>query len=128
LPLPVILVALANGESDTKDLQGAKVVIVPDRDEPGIKHAELLHQEFPDALWLYPFPNSKAWENLPKSKGLDIADWIEHHKITADDIKAAIGDKKVFKAPAPEAAANVIRPPQFQVPPTSELGEEIDNC
>ena len=113
-------------ESDTKDLQGAKVVIITDRDEPGVKHAELLHQEFPDPLWLYPFPNSKAWENLPKSKGLDIADWIEHHKITADDIKAAIGDKKVFKAPAPEAAANVIRPPQFQVPPTSELGEEID--
>jgi len=113
-------------ESDTKDLQGAKVVIITDRDEPGVKHAELLHQEFPDPLWLYPFPNSKAWENLPKSKGLDIADWIEHHKITADDIKAAIGDKKVFKAPAPDAAANVIRPPQFQVPPTSELGEEID--
>jgi CRISPR-associated protein Cmr3 len=113
-------------ESDTRDLQGAKVVIITDRDEPGVKHAELLHQEFPDPLWLYPFPNSKAWENLPKSKGLDIADWIEHHKITADDIKAAIGDKKVFKAPAPEAAANVIRPPQFQVPPTSELGEEID--
>jgi 5S rRNA maturation endonuclease (ribonuclease M5) len=113
-------------ESDTKDLQGAKVVIITDRDEPGVKHAELLHQEFPDPLWLYPFPNSKAWENLPKSKGLDIADWIEHHKITADDIKAAIGDKKVFKAPATEATANVIRPPQFQVPPTSELGEEIN--
>jgi CRISPR-associated protein Cmr3 len=112
--------------SDTSDLQGARIVIVPDRDQPGIKHAELLHQEFPDALWLYPFPNSKAWQNLPKSKGLDIADWIEQHQITADDIRAAIGDKKVFKAPAPEAAANVIRPPQFQVPPTYELGEEID--
>src|SRR4028119_1950913 len=112
--------------SDTSDLQGAKVVIVPDRDEPGIKHVELLHQEFPDALWLYPFPESKAWENLPESKGLDIADWVEHHKITAEDIKVAIGDKKVFKAPAPEAAANVIRQPQFQVPPTPELGEEID--
>jgi 5S rRNA maturation endonuclease (ribonuclease M5) len=113
-------------DSDTRDLEGAKVVIIPDRDEPGINHAELLHQQFPEALWLYPFPNSKAWENLPKSKGLDIADWIEHHQITADDIKVAIGDKKVFNAPAPEAAANVIRPPQFQVPPTSELGEEID--
>jgi CRISPR-associated protein Cmr3 len=113
-------------ESDTRDLEGAKVVIIPDRDEPGINHAELLHQQFSEALWLYPFPNSKAWENLPKSKGLDIADWIEQHQITADDIRVAIGDKKVFKALAPEAAANVIRPPQFQVPPTSELGEEID--
>ena len=110
-------------ESDTKDLQGAKVVIITDRDEPGVKHAELLHQEFLDPLWLYPFPNSKAWENLPKSKGLDIADWIEHHKITADDIKAAIGEKKVFNAPQ---AGNVIRPPQFHVPQISELGEEIE--
>jgi len=112
--------------TDTSDLQGARTVIVPDRDQPGIKHAELLHQEFPGTLWLYPFPESKAWANLPEIKGLDIADWVEHHKITAEDIKAAIGDKKVFKAPAPEATANVIRPPQFQVPPTSELGEEID--
>jgi 5S rRNA maturation endonuclease (ribonuclease M5) len=111
-------------ESDTRDLEGARgVVIIPDRDEPGIKHAELLNQEFPHALWLYPFPNSKAWENLPKSKGLDIADWIEQHQITADDIKAAIGEKKVFNAPQ---AANVIRPPQFQVPQISELGGEIE--
>jgi hypothetical protein len=72
-------------DSDTRDLEGAKVVIVPDRDEPGINHAEGVHQHFPGALWLYPFPNSKAWQNLPKSKGLDIADWIEQHQITADD-------------------------------------------
>src|SRR4028118_679404 len=110
-------------ESDTRDLQGAKVVIIPDRDEPGINHAELLYQQFPEALWLYPFPNSKAWENLPKSKGLDIADWIEHHQITADDIRAAIGEKKVFNAPQ---TGNVIRPPQFHVPQISELGEEIE--
>jgi hypothetical protein len=110
-------------DSDTRDLEGAKVVIVPDRDEPGINHAEGVHQHFPSALWLYPFPNSKAWENLPKSKGLDIADWIEHHQITADDIRAAIGEKKVFNAPQ---AANVIRPPQFHVPQVSELGGEIE--
>jgi hypothetical protein len=115
-------------DSDTRDLEGAKVVITPDRDEPGINHAELLQQQFPGALWLYPFPNSKAWENLPKSKGLDIADWIEQHQITADDIKGAIGEKKVFNAPAltSQIAANVVRPPQFQVPPISELGGEIE--
>ena len=110
-------------DSDTRDLEGAKVVIIPDRDEPGIKHAELLHQEFPHPLWLYPFPNSKAWQNLPKSKGLDIADWIEQHQVTADDIKAAIGEKKVFNTPQ---AANVIRSPQFHVPQISELGGEIE--
>ena len=111
--------------SDTSDLQGAKVVIVPDRDEPGIKHAEVLHQEFPDALWLYPYPNSKAWENLPKSKGLDIADWIDQHQITADDIKAAIGEKKVFKAP-PQTVAKVVSHPKFEAPSLSDLATKID--
>ncbi len=111
-------------ESDTKDLQGAKVVIITDRDEPGVKHAELLHQEFPDPLWLYPFPNSKAWENLPKSKGLDIADWIEHHKITADDIKAAIGEKKTFEVP--RQAQKVVTHPKFEAPNLSDLAVKID--
>jgi CRISPR-associated protein Cmr3 len=113
-------------DSDTRDLQGAKVVIITDRDEPGVKHAELLHQEFPAPLWLYPFPNSKAWKNLPKSKGLDIADWIEHHKITADDIRAAIGEKKVFNAtaPTPQAAAKVLTHEQFKSP-SVDLRKEI---
>jgi hypothetical protein len=109
-------------DSDTRDLEGAKVVIVPDRDEPGINHAEGVHQHFPGALWLYPFPNSKAWENLPKSKGLDIADWIEHHQITADDIKAAIGEKKVFKVP--QAAAKVLTHDRFK-PSSVDLRQEI---
>ena len=109
-------------DSDTRDLEGAKVVIVPDRDEPGINHAEGLHQQFPGALWLYPFPNSKAWENLPKSKGLDIADWIEHHQITADDIKAAIGEKKVFKVP--QTAPKVLTHDRFK-PSSVDLRQEI---
>jgi CRISPR-associated protein Cmr3 len=112
--------------TDTSDLQGARTVIVPDRDQPGIKHAELLHQEFPGALWLYPFPESKAWENLPESKGLDIADWVEHHKITAEDIKAALGEKKVFNAPAPtsQAAAKVLTHERFKSP-NVDLRKEI---
>ena len=108
--------------TDTSDLQGARIVIVPDRDQPGIKHAELLHQEFPDALWLYPFPESKAWQNLPESQGLDIADWVEHHKITLDDIKAAIGEKKVFKVP--QAAAKVLTHDRFKAP-SVDLRQEI---
>jgi CRISPR-associated protein Cmr3 len=114
-------------ESDARDLEGAKVLVIsPDRDIKGVRHADEVEEYFPDALWLYPFPNSQAWNNLPEKNGLDLVDWVEHEKLSASDIKAAIGDKKVFKAPAPEAATNVIRPPQFQVPPTSELGEEID--
>jgi len=110
--------------TDTSDLEGATVVIVPDRDQPGVKHAELLHQEFPGALWLYPFPQSKAWENLPESKGLDIADWVEHHKITAEDIKAAIGEKKTFEVPP--QAQKVVTHPKFEVPNLSDLAAKID--
>ena len=112
--------------TDTLDLQNIKVVVVPDRDKPGIEHAEKIAEHFPEAMWLYPFPESKTWENLPKSQGLDIVEWIEQENLSADDIKAAIGEKKVFKVPASQASANVIRPTQFQVPPLSELGEEID--
>lgn len=110
--------------TDTSDLEGANVVIVPDRDKPGIKHAELLHQEFPGALWLYPFPESKAWENLPESKGLDIADWVEHHKLTAEDIKATIGDKKTFETP--RQAQKVVTHPKFEAPNLSGLAVKID--
>ena len=108
-----------------KDLQGAQVVIIPDRDEPGIKDADKAAEYFSDAKWLYPFPE-KDWERLPKSDGLDIFDWIGQGNFSPSDIRAMIGKKKVFKAPAPEAAANVIRPTQFQVPPISELEGEIE--
>ena len=113
--------------TDSMDLQGAElIVIVPDRDKKGIKHVEKVAEHFPEALWLYPFPESKVWENLPEDHGLDIADWIEHNKLTAEDIKAAIREKRIFNAPASQAAANVIRPPQFQVLQISELGGEIE--
>ncbi|WP_333315233.1 DUF3987 domain-containing protein [Microcoleus sp. D3_18a_C4] len=112
--------------TDSLDLQGAKViVIVPDRDKKGIEHADKLAEHFPDALWLYPFPESKAWENLPEKGGLDIFDWIDHEKLSASQVKAAIGEKKVFET-SPQLGAKVVRPEKFQVPHISELGGEIE--
>jgi len=116
--------------TDSMDLQGAKlIVIIPDRDKKGIDHAEKVAEYFPDALWLYPFPESKVWENLPKDHGLDIADWIEHHKITADDIKGAIGEKKVLQASnsaKPDLlGSNVITHARFTPPNPAELREEL---
>jgi CRISPR-associated protein Cmr3 len=111
--------------TDSMDLQGAKIiVIVPDLDKKGIAHAEKVAEHFPEALWLYPFPTSKIWENLPKDHGLDIADWIEHEKLSATELRAAIGEKKNFKTSP--AAAKVIHPEKFQVPNISELREEIE--
>jgi CRISPR-associated protein Cmr3 len=113
-------------DSDTKDLEGAKVVIIPDRDKPGINHAEGLHQQFPGALWLYPFPNSKAWQNLPESKGLDIADWIEHHQITAQDILAAVGERMPKESSVISHQSKVLRHPNFEAPEIQSLKSEIE--
>jgi CRISPR-associated protein Cmr3 len=111
--------------TDSMDLQGAKIiVIVPDLDQKGIAHAEKVAEHFPEALWLYSFPKSKIWENLPKDHGLDIADWIEHEKLSATELRATIGEKKNFKTSP--AAAKVIRPEKFQVPNISELRQEIE--
>ena len=111
----------------SKDLEGAQVVIVPDRDEPGIKDANKAAEYFPDSKWLYPFPE-KDWEHLPKSDGLDIFDWIGQGNLSLSGIRAAIGEKKVFKvlAPAPQATSNVVPLHRVPNPPISELGEEID--
>ncbi len=60
------------------DLKDANLVICPDRDEVGMKYAEQVFSDFPDAKWLYAFPKSPLWNiPLPRSGGLDIADWIE---------------------------------------------------
>jgi len=112
--------------TDSLDLQDAKViVIVPDRDKKGIEHADKLAEYFPGAIWLYPFPESRAWENLPEKGGLDIFDWIEHEKLSASQIIAAIGEKKVFKAP-PQAVAKVVSHPRFEAPSLSDLAPKID--
>ncbi|MBE9097170.1 DUF3987 domain-containing protein [Tychonema sp. LEGE 07203] len=110
--------------TDSLDLQGAVIVIVPDRDEPGLKDAEKVAQHFPEALWLYPYPESKAWENLPKSQGLDIFDWIQDKKLSASDIKAAIGEKKVFETP-PQATAKVVTHPKLEARELSDLKTEV---
>jgi putative DNA primase/helicase len=72
--------------TDTSDLQGAKVVICPDRDIPGIEDAAKISQHFPEAQWVYCYPESRAWDNLPKSQGLDIKDWIDDKGVSAQDI------------------------------------------
>jgi hypothetical protein len=66
------------------------VVIVPDRDKPGMNHALAIAQDFPDAEWLYPFPDSPVWDNLPTKAGLDIADWITDYRLSADEVLTAI--------------------------------------
>jgi len=72
--------------TDTSDLQNAKVVISPDRDSPGVEDAAKISQHFLEAQWLYCYPDSWVWDNLPKSQGLDVKDWIDDQKLSSQDI------------------------------------------
>ena len=84
-----------------------RLVVVPDRDQPGLKHAEQVAAAYPGCQWLFPFPGAPEWNGAcPTSGGLDIADWIAHG-ITADQILAAIGQPAAPAAITP-AAPNTI--------------------
>lgn len=73
----------------SQDLADADLVLCPDRDEPGLKHMLEIAKDFPHARWLYAPPSEFFWSNLPKSQGLDIADWIADGA-SAEDIRLAI--------------------------------------
>lgn len=72
--------------TDLDDLHGATIVICPDRDLPGLKLATKVAERFPKAQWLYAFPDSPLWHNLPPNKGADVADWIRDFKWTREQI------------------------------------------
>ena len=79
-------------EDYTDQLKGAKqVVIGPDRDTVGIKHAEAIATSLEGAgihpQWLYAYPNSNLWHRLENSNGLDLKDYLEDYpSMSADDL------------------------------------------
>jgi phage/plasmid-associated DNA primase len=89
-------------ETHSDDLEGVEsIVLCPDCDKPGVEHMQKVDQTLPigDARWLCAFPDSPAWENLPQSGGVDVADWIADFKLSAEDIKkAVIQDTEAFRA------------------------------
>ncbi|NEQ64391.1 MAG: hypothetical protein F6K21_02615 [Symploca sp. SIO2D2] len=80
-------------DSDTEDLEGASVVLVPDRDGPGLKHMKTIASMFGNAKWMLPFPDSQLWKKLPKSQGADVADWITDYNLSASDIHDNVHDE-----------------------------------
>lgn len=80
-------------QSHTEALKGAKLVLCPDRDESGVAHCQRIYQDFPNAQWLYAYPDSPLWNHLPKSRGVDILNWIEEKKIDLKELLASIVDK-----------------------------------
>lgn len=88
-----------------EDLAGAMVVLCPDRDEPGVKHCLDIEQDFPNAQWLYAFPDSPLWDSLSEKNGLDIADWVAQEGVGAEQILGAICPKRPqLKLSTPPAA------------------------
>lgn len=112
--------------SDSKDLEGATVILCPDRDIPGVKHCEAIAKDFPNAQWCYPFPNSPLWNHLPESRGADIADWIGEGAAKEDIIKA-IGEKKALNSQKTEKSTNVVNHPRYNPKSLETIGEAIDN-
>ena len=108
--------------TDTSDLQAAKVVICPDRDEPGIEDAVKVSEHFPGAQWLYCYPESWAWGNLPQSQGLDVKDWIDDKNLNAQDILNSL-------IPHPRTYENVVSLSPLSsgsehIPDTAPAGEK----
>ncbi len=82
-------------KSDTQDLLHANVaVICPDCDTKGLAHAEAIAENFPEARWLYAFPESPAWKDPPASDGVDVADWIAAYNLKRQDILLAVEDRR----------------------------------
>ncbi|KGF73195.1 hypothetical protein DO97_01370 [Neosynechococcus sphagnicola sy1] len=80
LGLPAV--AFANGFKPSRDSQWFegfenRLVIVPDRDRPGIQKAERILQAYPMAGLFKPWSDSIWWEPdwLPAGGGLDVKDW-----------------------------------------------------
>jgi 5S rRNA maturation endonuclease (ribonuclease M5) len=64
------------GSPNKSQLDGMDVVICPDGDRPGLKHANDIYADFPNAQWLYVPIEGLDWSSVPKKGGVDIWDWI----------------------------------------------------
>ncbi len=82
------------------DLQGADLILCPDRDRVGMEHMEDVAKDFPAAKWCYVFPNSPLWRYLPDDGGLDIENWLDDGA-TVEDVMTAISDRREAATPSP---------------------------
>lgn len=110
-------------QSHTEALKGAKLILCPDRDKGGISHCQKIYQDFPEAKWLYAYPDSPLWDHLPESQGVDIVNWIEEKKIDLKTLLASIVDKPKEIKERKEKEATVTETMTFQ-----DLITAIDGC
>ena len=82
--------------------EGANVVIPVDRDREGIKKASLTYEQLKDRAnsihFIYPYPQSPLWDNVPKKDGLDMADYLDDFDMTPEEIKGMFdSDRRYFE-------------------------------
>ena len=109
--------------SHTEALKGAKLILCPDRDKGGVAHCQKIYQDFPEAKWLYAYPDSSLWDHLPDSQGVDIINWIEEEKVTLETLLASIVDKPKEIRERKEKEVTVTETMTFQ-----DLITAIDGC
>ncbi|MGF1676410.1 MAG: VapE domain-containing protein [Rivularia sp. (in: cyanobacteria)] len=102
------------------DLEGASLVLCPDRDMPGLEHMKDVCKDFPDAKWLYAPPSDFYWTHLPKNGGIDIADWVRDGA-TAEMIMQAIQQRQSVVDNLNEA----FKSPDARVTRTRSLKKEL---
>jgi 5S rRNA maturation endonuclease (ribonuclease M5) len=107
----------------TEALKGANLILCPDRDKGGVSHCQKIYQDFPDAKWLYVYPDSPLWNHLPDSQGVDIINWIEEKKVTLDTLLTSIVDKPKEIKESKEKEVTVTETMTFQ-----DLITAIDGC
>lgn len=66
----------ANGDYSSL-FRSQRLILCPDRDEPGVALMKEVAADNPGAQWLYADPESFEWDNLPQTGGYDLGDWIE---------------------------------------------------
>ncbi|WP_428362905.1 DnaB-like helicase C-terminal domain-containing protein [Leptodesmis sp.] len=96
------------GKHYKTDLEGAVLILCPDRDKVGVEHMEEISRDFPDSEWCRVFPASPIWQCLPDNHGLDIGDWIELGA-TREDILEAVQKGQEGKTREPDKTPEALR-------------------
>jgi len=85
------------GADYANDLEGAKLVLAPDKDLKGIGYIANFANDFPDQMEGYYLTGAAGtWRSLPKKEGMDIGDEIRDYGYKKDQIFDRIVAAEVF--------------------------------
>lgn len=104
-------------------LDGANVVLCPDRDRSGIKHCLEISQDV-KAQWLYADPTNPEWDRWETGKGYDLKDWVEDiadPDLAKQLILESIETQRIY---APETELSNLVPINSQSIPPQDLDAE----